>query len=85
MRKGIWLNVLQLKFKGQDEIKLGVKRGPPGLLRIQPFGLLDIGQLLVVCENEEGMPGPFQPMPPLFQGQFDVQKLKIPYIIIWCS
>lgn len=70
-------------FKGQNEIKPCKEQGPPALPWIQPLGLMSIGQVLMFCENEEGMLGPFQPMP---LGQFG-QELMNPYIIIslWCS
>lgn len=47
--------------------KLDREKRPTGLTGVQPLGRPDVFQILVVSPDEEGLPGPFQPLPPLFE------------------
>ncbi len=54
-----------------------VKQSPTGLTGIESFGFPEILEVFVVCDDGEGMVSSLQPMPPLFQGQFNGQQLPV--------
>ncbi len=54
-----------------------VKQSPTGLTGIESIGFPEILEVFVVCDDGEGMVSSLQPMPPLFQDQFNGQQLPV--------
>lgn len=61
------------------------KQGPMGLVGVQTFGRLNVGEILVVSPYNKRNLSSLQPVPPLFEGQLDSQKLMVAYIVIALS
>ncbi len=58
-------------MKVEGEVEPTKEQHPAGLTRVQPQCSLDVSQVLVIGPNYERLLSPLQPVPLLFQGQFD--------------
>lgn len=80
--QSIWLLIFRARTIREHKIETIEEKGPPSLSRVETPGLLHIFQIFMVRPNQERVLGPLKPMPPLFQGHLDCQKLPITHIII---
>ncbi len=80
--QGSLLDILGAGSVRQEKLELIKKQGPSSLQRVQPLSLLEIFQVLVVCENLERVLSPHKPMAPLLQGEFYREQLSIPHVIV---
>ncbi|XP_038593013.1 deleted in malignant brain tumors 1 protein-like [Micropterus salmoides] len=67
---------------GEGKLEPIKKQGPASLPGIEPLGGLDIGQVLVIGQNDKRLFGPLQVMSPLFQGQFHCKEFSVAHVIV---
>ena len=80
--QGIGTDVLGAGTERQGEIESAEEEGPARLPGTEPFRVADVGQVLVVRPDEDGMLGPLQPVPPLLKGRMDGQKFPVPHVVV---
>lgn len=69
--KGVSLDILRASSVSDERVKSSEEQGPPGLSGIESPCQLEVGQILVMGEDGEGMQGPLQPVSPLFESEFN--------------
>ena len=79
--QGISTDVLGAGMEHQGEIELA-EEGPARLPGTEPLRVVDVGQVLVVRPDEDGMLGALQPVPPLRKGLADGQKFPVPHVVL---
>ena len=76
-RKGISRSHLCSQGNLPDDVKILEKEGPVGLATRELLQILEVGQVLMVCEDRDKMWGALQVLFPFAESKDDGKKLSI--------
>lgn len=81
MGQGVRLLVTRARVVCERELKSSQEQSPPSLLEVEPLGVPEVGEVLMVSPHNKQLSGALQPVPPLLEHQDHSQKLLVSSIV----